>query len=165
MTKQRDKYFPDPETLVKRFYCDEMLKRLGRWLRAAGFDTLIADNSITDRKMIEKASKEGRCLVTRDHKLTEYRQAKNTVLLLAGNSTEHCATELTQRLNINWLYRPFSRCLLCNTKVVPAEPSDWQKVPPKSRDMAEQLWFCPGCARLYWPGSHTRKMLDRLSAW
>jgi hypothetical protein len=32
--------------LVPRFLCDEMLHGLGRWLRAAGYDTVIAESGI-----------------------------------------------------------------------------------------------------------------------
>src|SRR4030081_174258 len=33
----------NPRMNVVRLYCDEMLTRLGRWLRAAGYDTAIAE--------------------------------------------------------------------------------------------------------------------------
>jgi hypothetical protein len=36
-------------TPVMRFVCDEMLRGLGRWLCAAGYDTAIAEGGLPDR--------------------------------------------------------------------------------------------------------------------
>ena len=53
--------------------CDRMLIRLGRWLRAAGYDTEIAADAIADRLLLDHAIREGRLLLTRDRKLAEHR--------------------------------------------------------------------------------------------
>src|SRR5438128_10712908 len=49
-----------------RLYCDEMLARLGRWLRAAGYDTAIAAGGLPDAALIARCAAEARILVTRD---------------------------------------------------------------------------------------------------
>jgi hypothetical protein len=38
-------------TLERRFLCDEMLVGLGRWLRIAGYDTVIAERGRNDREL------------------------------------------------------------------------------------------------------------------
>jgi uncharacterized protein with PIN domain len=45
---------------VVRLYCDEMLTRLGRWLRAAGYDTAIAESGLADTGIIAQCAAEGR---------------------------------------------------------------------------------------------------------
>ena len=145
-----------------RFLCDEMLMRLGRWLRAAGYDTGLAINGESDRELFRRARREQRCLLTRDRKLLEYRDADGTVLLLQGKSLDEQAHELTQRLGIDWQHRPFSRCLVCNTPVEPGAP-DGTGIPA---DVDRRtLRHCPGCGRVYWEGSHTRRMRRRLAQW
>lgn len=124
-----------------RLLCDEMLQGLGRWLRAE------------------------RLLVTRDGKLLEHRGAARRVVLLRGNGLENCARELTERLALNWLHRPFSRCLLCNAVLSPASPERWDDVPPASRLAASRPAQCLQCGRLYWEGGHVRRMRERLIAW
>ena len=145
-----------------RLFCDEMLMRLGRWLRAAGHDTLIAENGQADRDILQRARAEDRHLLTRDRKLLEHRGADGTVLLLQGETLDEQARELRQRLTIDWLYYPFSRCLVCNTPVEAGTPDGI--VIPDDVDRGT-LRHCPGCARVYWEGSHTRRMRRRLAQW
>ncbi|HEX23045.1 MAG TPA: hypothetical protein ENH21_06395, partial [Chromatiales bacterium] len=107
-----------------KLLCDEMLMRLGRWLRAAGYDTGLAINGENDRDLFQRARHENRRLLTRDHKLHEYRHADGTVILLRGNELDEQVHELSQRLSIDWLYRPLSRCLVCNTPLNNDAPDD-----------------------------------------
>ena len=52
-----------------RLMCDEMLLRLGRRLRAAGYDTVIAEGGLDDAALIAQCAAEGRVLLTRDRRL------------------------------------------------------------------------------------------------
>ncbi|MBV9968267.1 MAG: DUF5615 family PIN-like protein, partial [Alphaproteobacteria bacterium] len=52
-----------------RLFCDEMLARLGRWLRAAGYDTGIAEGGLPDSVLVARCLAEGRILLTRDRHL------------------------------------------------------------------------------------------------
>ena len=142
-----------------------MLKRLGRWLRAAGYDTLIQENGGADRLMLQVARREGRLLITRDHKLMEFRGAADTVILLHSNTLQECIAELTRRVQLDWLYRPFSRCLICNTVLVEADAEAWSQLPTESRLHAHKLLSCSRCARVYWEGGHVRRMRARLAVW
>lgn len=92
-----------------KFLCDEMLKRLGRWLRAAGYDTVIEGDGVSDRDLIQRAVREGRLLITRDRKLMEFREAPGVVILLRSNAVQDCIQELTGRLGIDWTFQPFTR--------------------------------------------------------
>ena len=55
--------------MVMRFLCDEMLVRLARLLRAAGYDTYLAAGGEPDAELIKTARREGRILITRDKRL------------------------------------------------------------------------------------------------
>ncbi len=148
-----------------RFLCDEMLQGLGGWLRAAGYDTLIEDSGATDRQLLEQARREGRLLLTRDRKLLEHRGAEATVVLLEGNSLEACAIELAQRLSLNWLHQPFSRCVRCNTPLRDAPPRHRLRLPLSLRLRHASIRYCPRCEQAYWAGSHVRHMQHKLSGW
>ena len=52
-----------------RFLCDEMLLRLARLLRAAGYDTYLASGGEPDAALLKLAREEGRMLITRDKRL------------------------------------------------------------------------------------------------
>ncbi|RRQ21133.1 DUF5615 family PIN-like protein [Thiohalobacter thiocyanaticus] len=143
-----------------KLLCDAMLKGLARWLRAAGYDTELPHPDESDRDIIERARLEGRWLVTRDRKLLEFRHADETVIHLQANSLDDCVVELAARLSIDWQYRPFSRCLVCNRPLESAAEARREAAPPDVRGQA--LWQCPACGRLYWEGSHVRRMRRRL---
>lgn len=155
----------DDASQPARFYCDEMLKGLGRWLRAAGYDTRIQDKGGSDGTMLQAARRERRFLLTRDRKLMEFRYAPGTVILLRGNALDECVVELSNRLQLDWLYRPFSRCLICNTELVKADGAAWERVPEESRAHAKIVYCCVTCARIYWEGGHVRRMRAQLVDW
>jgi uncharacterized protein len=146
-----------------RILCDEMLSGLGRWLRAAGHDTAVAVPGTDDRAVIAQAEADERLLLTRDRHLAEVVQPRITVLLLEAGTLDAQARELRHRIGLDWLPDPFSRCMLDNTPLVPADAAETGPVPDAMRD--EPLRRCPACRRVYWPGGHVRRMLLRLEGW
>jgi len=148
-----------------KLLCDEMLMRLGRWLRAAGYDTAIAETGVPDREIIALARREGRLLITRDRKMAEFRDGSECVFILTGNTLDECALEVSGRLTIDWLYAPFSRCLLCNRLLEPGDDVMLQDIPLHSRKAASKAYYCPGCDKLFWRGGHVRRMRQKLAGW
>lgn len=148
-----------------KFLCDEMLQRVGRWLRAAGYDTRIANPGTSDRELLQLALEEGRWLITRDRKLTEHRHAVDAVMLLRGNTVDQCIRELRSRLAIDLDYQPFSRCLRCNSPLEPARAEHLHEMPIRARALSASARHCPHCQQLYWAGSHVRRMRERLRTW
>jgi uncharacterized protein with PIN domain len=142
-----------------------MLIRLGRWLRAAGYDTQIAAAGVPDRDLVARAVREGRLLITRDRQLAQFREAPRYVVVLAANGTGACARELTSRLDIDWLKEPFTRCVLCNDPLLHSPIDRRAQVPPASRATAAAVLHCARCDKLYWPGGHVRRMRRRLERW
>lgn len=140
-----------------------MLQRAGRWLRAAGYDVVIAEPGQPDRVLLEQAHREGRLLITRDRGMLDYADAGEYVLLLEGNALEELLAEITRRLEIDWQRKPFSRCMECNTPLVPAPPEVKKRVPPESLREDETLLYCPRCDKPYWNGSHVKRMRRHLS--
>jgi len=147
-----------------KFLCDEMLHGLARWLRAAGLDTAMAPPRRSDRSLLQQACVEGRLLLTRDRKLLEFREAPGQVLLLQGQGLEAWADELGAALPLDWQHAPFSRCLLCNVSLRPADAATSPSIPPSVRAAGLPLRACPACGRRYWEGGHVRRMRARL-AW
>ena len=148
-----------------RFLCDEMLRGLGRWLRAAGYDTSIAHAGQADGELLRRAGAEARVLLTRDRELAARAGLDAGVVALATESLDASAHELRARLGIDWLFAPFTRCLLDNAALLPASTEARLSLPAKARGLEGPINTCPDCARLYWPGSHLRRMHARLEAW
>ncbi len=146
-----------------KLLCDEMLKGLCRWLRAAGYDAEQASEGESDRNLLARAHASGRILLTRDRKLQEHRNAADTLCLLNCNGVDACARELTEKLAIDWLYKPFSRCLICNVPLDLLPRGDFSQAPVDVRD--QTLLHCPSCKRIYWEGNHVQRMRIKLRNW
>lgn len=146
------------------FLCDEMVAVLGRWLRAAGYDTFIPAPGASDRHIVERAVADGRTILTRDSAMGERRAAAGRILSLQGDDLEQWAAQVTQALAVDWLRHPFSRCLVCNLELRP-HPDAAAAVPPNVRAEAGKIMHCPQCDKAYWRGSHTRRMHERLIRW
>ena len=151
--------------MAARLLCDAMLSRLGRWLRAAGYDTLIAEDVAEDRHLLEITRADGRVLITRDRELAGRGTAEACVLHLRSDRAAEQAQELRRHLHIDWLHAPFTRCVVDNAPLRAARSDEWQAVPPKARALGGPFLTCPACGRLYWQGSHHRRMAARLASW
>lgn len=154
-----------PTHLAPAFLCDAMLVRLGHWLRAAGYDTAIASPCVSDRTIVAQARAEARLIVTRDRKILEHAAAAKRTIWLARDGLEAWAAEMTTRFALDWLARPFSRCLTCNGFIDAASDRRIDQIPPQARQFATALTCCRDCGKLYWPGGHVRRMHAQLARW
>lgn len=148
-----------------RLFCDAMLASLARWLRAAGYDTGLATVSAMDRAVLDACLAQSRILVTRDQHLAAHAPGGIRVVLLAVDGLDAQAAELAVALGIDWTCAPFTRCLLDNTPLREATPDERMRVAPRARDLPGPFRACPACGRVYWPGSHVRRMQARLEQW
>lgn len=140
-----------------RFAADAMLGRLARWLRVLGYDTSY-DMTLADPVLVRQAGEEGRILLTRDrHLLKELRPARAHEVRQDDPLLQ--LKDLVDTLELAPPSALFTRCLLCNAvlrvlddaEARPLLPADVQDVPGPVRQ-------CPACGRLYWDGSHVRRM-------
>jgi uncharacterized protein len=146
-----------------RLLCDEMLKGVGRWLRAAGYDAAIVDAGAHDDDLLARAAAEHRVLLTCDRGLAKRAGPDATVVVLGTEHFDDAARELRERLGIDWLHAPFTRCLRDNVPLMPADEEAIAELPTTAREGDGPIMRCPECGRLYWPGSHVRRMLAKLT--
>jgi uncharacterized protein with PIN domain len=145
-----------------RWLCDEMLGRLARLLRAAGHDTALAHAGTPDADLLALARAEDRILVTRDRRLAEAAAARG--LLVTADRAQEQAVELGRAAKVDWSFAPFTRCMVDNAPLRPATGEEFAAMPEKVRGLPGPFNACPACGRLYWPGSHVKRMLEKLAA-
>lgn len=148
-----------------RFLCDEMLGSLCRYLRAAGYDALLARGGASDAELLRQCHAEGRQFLTQDALVREHKAARGVALILPHESLDHLAQLLTAQYRLDWLSSAFTRCLLDNTPLVPADRAAASRAPADAIHPDEPLYHCPACGRVYWRGSHYKRMRARLAAW
>lgn len=147
---------------LHRFAADAMLGRLARWLRVLGFDTTY-DAAIADPALVRHTHEEGRILLTRDRRLLrELRPARAHEV--RGEAPLVQLQALVAALALPAPAALFTRCLVDNTALPePLPPGEGLRlVPPFSREAAGDVRRCPTCDRLYWHGSHVRRMTAAL---
>jgi uncharacterized protein with PIN domain len=136
---------------LPRFVVDAMLGRLARWLRVIGCDTLYPGQA-HDRRLLQISHAESRilgeplsCLIRSDRLDEQIREAADQLALGTDRS--------------RWL----SRCLECNGVLASRTREELRGLVPE-HVLATQVAFmvCPGCARIYWAGTHVDRMLERL---
>ena len=110
-------------------------------------------------------AKENRVLLTKDRHLATTMTDDAQVVLLPGGGIDEVARALRIALAIDWQHAPFTRCLVDNRPLEAAPPYSVTQVPERSRAAGGPLRLCPECGRLYWPGSHVRRMQQRLATW
>jgi hypothetical protein len=140
-----------------RLLADGMLGRLAKWLRLLGYDTAY-DSGATDLELARRARAEGRVLLTRDRELAA-RRGLHTVLI-QSQMLEEQVQEVQDDLGPP-PHPALSRCAVCNGALEPvshAEVAD--RVPPYVLRTQSEFYRCPGCERIYWPGSHLEAMRD-----
>ena len=141
-----------------------MLAALARWLRAAGYDAALAPPSAPDRSLIDQARAEDRVLVSRDRGLVGEAKSVRAVLLPDGPLDDQAAA-LGRALGLDWGLAPFTRCMMDNSPLRPAGAAEIAAMPEASRNRPGPFRACPHCGRLFWPGSHVRRMAERLDRW
>lgn len=145
-----------------KFLCDTMCLELGKWLRVAGYDTSYADALASDREIFEKGVAEGRYIITRDKHFKEIDPEEKTVIYLKGEGIDGWAEQLKEK-GMNWLFRPFTRCLQCNALLKKNPPPE--DLPKDVPEDVTEFWLCPSCNQLFWMGSHTERMERKLRDW
>jgi uncharacterized protein with PIN domain/sulfur carrier protein ThiS len=144
------------------FLCDAHLGGLARLLRMAGFDTRF-DPALRDDEIVRVAVEEGRIVLTRDRDLLKRRDVTHGCHVRATRNEDQLR-EVAQRLDLGRSARPFTICLECNAPVRALGADEAaSRVPPGVRGRFERYTACDRCGRVYWEGSHWRRMHGMLA--
>lgn len=140
-----------------RFLADAHLGKLARHLRLLGFDTLFF-NDAGDRRLAELSVNERRILLTRDRALLMRREITHGCFIHAVDPTQQLE-ELFGRLDLFRLAAPFTRCMECNGRLQHANKAEiLAELPNRAAQLYTEFWRCSDCAKIYWKGSHYRRL-------
>jgi uncharacterized protein with PIN domain len=144
-------------TDAPRFAADAMLGRLARWLRALGYDTSY-DESLADPVLVREANAQQRVLLTRDRHLLRELRPDRALEIRQDDPLQQLHAVATS-LALQPPGELFTRCLLCNALLEVLDRAQAQPLLPAGvRDVPGPVRRCPQCGRLYWEGSHVRRM-------
>jgi uncharacterized protein with PIN domain len=145
------------------FICDVHLWKLARRLRLLGFDTRF-NPQWDDAELADISQEQGLILLTRDRGLLKRNKVERG-LLIRNTDPEKQVSEVLYRLQISSKAEPLTRCLVCNGLLEPVstpgelfEKKIKPQLPPKILDWCKEFHFCPTCEKVFWKGSHYKKL-------
>jgi uncharacterized protein with PIN domain len=145
-----------------RFVADAHLGGLARLLRMAGFDTLY-DNNFQDDVIEAIAEAEDRVVLTRDRELLKRRTITHGCYVHSLKAAQQLR-ELVDRLDLAASIKPFTLCLHCNAPLRDVDKDSVRdQLPPSVRELHHEFNTCDVCRRVFWKGSHWKRMTTLLA--
>ena len=143
------------------FAADRTLGKLSKWLRILGFDT-IYESDCGEKAFYAGLSPE-RILLTRNKKVLK-QFSRGKLVFIESNHPYEQLEQVLREFNIRPEdTSPFSVCIQCNLPLLDVDKSELQgRVPDYIWISHNSFKSCPGCSKIFWPGSHTRRSLERI---
>jgi len=149
-----------------KFVLDVHLGKLAGYLRMLGFDTTYS-NRFSDQELVRISCAEKRTLLTRDRGVLKYSAVTHGYWLRETDSRRQAA-EVVRRFDLAQTLHPLTRCMVCNALLKEASTAEVRdRVPLGTLEWCHAFWECTGCKRVYWHGSHCRRMqrwIEQLAA-
>ena len=144
-----------------RFILDVNLGKLARLLRLCGFDSSY-DNNFDNHSLARLARADRRIILTRDRQLLKRKEVTHGYWI--RNTDPYVQlNEVVRRLDLKSDIKLFSRCLVCNAMIKPVQKQHViNNIPAKTCKYFDKFYQCTGCLKVYWPGSHYKRMQARL---
>jgi uncharacterized protein with PIN domain len=141
------------------FWCDCGLGGLARWLRATGYEAHWRYH-IGDEELLREASDIVAVVLTTDSGLLERRVVRDGVIKTLWLPP---ALGIEEQLKIVFrefkLARRASRCMSCGGTLEKGDKHQLHhRIPPKTFLWLDEYFVCTRCGKLFWHGTHWRKI-------
>jgi hypothetical protein len=147
-----------------RFALDQHLGRLAAYLRLLGQDC-VHRATFPDDELVRVALADDRVLLTRDRRLLMRRTVVHGGFVHATNPFEQ-VSEVLRRFPAPETVAPFTRCMACNGVLRPVNRERVEhRLLPDTRQYYRDFMECAECRRVFWDGSHVRRMRGWVKAW
>lgn len=152
------------QQIAPKIICDQSLEDTAHWLRAAGYDVYVPFESLTSDQFSEIAQREQRVLIVHHNIANELPPSLKGVVSIDSPLVFEQIKQIGKHLKIDWLYKPFSRCMVCNTAMVKLNINQWIDLPEEIHNRTVTSCGCPSCRRIYWAGEEINRMVDQLQS-
>ncbi len=134
------------------FAAADHLGKLARLMRILGFDVVFKG----------EGEEEGRIILTR--KLPDLKMNRISLGYMPRSDEPYSQLEeVLDYFNLREKIKPLSRCPGCNSGLKPvAAEKIWDRLEPKTKKYYRKFKLCPSCDKIYWRGSHFRRLQKKL---
>lgn len=144
----------------RRFLTDAALGRLARYLRMLGYDTVYLKGR-NGAAVLRETLRTGRTLLTRRGDLAAREDID--VFLVEDDDVLAQLSATAHRFALGFTAAAMTRCIECNELLQEvSKEAVLELLPPHVRKTQEVFARCPGCGRIYWPGTHYARAVARL---
>lgn len=148
-----------PPLRMTKFVVDVPQRRLARYLRALGFDTIWGKN-YSHRELVRISTQEGRILLTRSPNLLKFKELTHAIFIRKDDPKKQLK-EVFERLDIHNAVQPFTRCIECNGLFEPVSKDEViGRIPDGVKSWCNSFVICKACGKIYWEGSHVSRMSE-----
>jgi uncharacterized protein with PIN domain len=141
-----------------KFILDVHLGKLTGLLRILGFDTAYR-NDYGDEEIAATAAKEKRIVLTRDKGILKRNSVERGYWIRSVKPAEQ-SREVVRKFDLRRSIRPFFRCMICNGIIESVDKAVIEaELLPRTRKYFDQFYRCRQCGKIYWEGSHHKKLL------
>lgn len=146
-----------------RFFCDSGLGGLARWLRGSGHESYW-EPSIDDYELLQKAQKYSAIVLTTDSLLMERSVVRDRVIpALWLPPTLSISEALAFVFHEFGLQTRQPRCMSCGGEFrLENKEALKDRIPPKTYRWLDEYFVCSRCGKLFWRGTHWRKIQTEL---
>jgi len=148
-----------------KLVADSMLAKLARWMRLAGI-SVYSTPYVDDNKIITYVKRRRALLLTCDTALANRskRRGFNVLLVDCNEDIEHQMAFVIRSLKLHVSDEPSMICTMCNSKLKKVKKSAVKGiVPAKAYDSHDNFYICTKCKRVYWEGTHWKRIKNRIS--
>lgn len=148
---------------MRRIIADSMLVKLARWLRLGGIGVYDAPNG-GDEEVIRFVKGKKGVLLTRDEGLALRAKKQGfDVLLVKGEGIEEQLGYVSRMLGLRIKKSPGNICTICNGELRKiSKKAAKGKAPARTWKRYRIFYICSKCGRLYWKGTHWRRIEEGL---
>ena len=130
-----------------------MLGKLCKLLRICGIDATYSNQGMA---ILLEARKQNRLVLTRNTRL----QKKKEVFFMKSSDPVEQLEYIISEFKLKNRIEPFSRCIECNCKLKAVDKTSIRNnVPYFTYKHFDEFALCPNCRRVFWKGSHYKRML------
>jgi uncharacterized protein len=144
-----------------KFIADTQLGSLAKYMRMLGFDVGYK-NRYTGNEIIKISISEKRTILTKNINLLKRNDITHGYWIRNTNLIDQ-VKEVIKRFQLTKLIIPFNRCMECNTLLKKVDKIKVAgKLEENTRYYFDEFCTCPSCKRIYWKGSHYKKMSETI---
>jgi uncharacterized protein len=144
------------------FFVDAMLGNIARKLRLLGYDSQYFSD-IDDQKLIDKAGKEKRIIISKDEELIKkaHKLGIRSVHITKEEEIEQFF-EIINIINLKiQINGDTARCSKCNSLTESVgKDSIKEKIPQGVLESNDKFWKCKCCNQIYWEGTHIKNLQE-----